>query len=102
MRAGIRLCGTLTLLIILGCLPACYGPEPFTGGVLVETAEALTETPGAVFPVPCVPDTGSASNGDAFSGITDASGRDAHPFVSTLTTWTVTATFPVVVDACPI
>jgi hypothetical protein len=98
---AIRLCLVLALFLCLAVLPACNSPEPFTGGVEVTTSEEPAETPGAILPVPEVPDTGQATNGDHFAGYTDASGIDQHPTASTGTTWTVIASFSVVIEPCP-
>ncbi len=96
-----RFCFAIVILLNIGLELACCSPEPFTGGVEVTTSEALLENPTAITPVPSVPDTGTASDGDHFADYTDACGVAQHPFAHTGVNWTVVASFSVVIEACP-
>jgi hypothetical protein len=96
-----RMCSLVVLAAILAVLPACQQEEPFIGGVAIAVEEAFVLTPTAQTGIPFVSTAGSATNGDAFVGITDDNGFDQHPSASLNTTWSVQAFASIANSACP-
>src|ERR1700739_3972670 len=92
----------LIVVLVWGLLSlACdQNTGPFTGGVAVLAQESPAESPGVLIGIPMVPDTGTASGGDHFAGITDGNGYDEHPFAHTNVNWTVVVSWSVVILSC--